>query len=562
MISGRTDPGPTGWPASWAWLAILAITVGSAGFVLLIGRNIGFTGDEMTLISRAADLDARDLLDPYVGHLVPIPLLAYGALIGTVGTSDYAPFQLLTFFAISLLGAGVLVWASRRLPQPVALVPAVLLIFFPADVLHFVAGNGFVVVLPLALGTWALVLWDRGDFRGDIGAALLLALAISTYTVGVAFAVGLLAWALLTDRRRLWVGAVPLLAYTLWRVFVASTSVDPGDVHPDWANLLLLPAWGFQSIGDILVALSGVGFDFGAARATGAATAGDLASPAFATAFFALLLWRFHRGDASTDLRAVAVIAVALFASQVLVWGSLEGRGGPGEERYLYPGAVAVLLMMVELIRPVEWSRTGLAILWSVTVLALVSACGFLLNVIDRKEAGTGVARAQVTAIRILASADAPGLERARTVVRNDFDPVATARFEGLGFEEATLSGERPYFTKAVDEFLAVALGIELEPVSRQRVVGPCRPLAPGVTPPDRATLPPGGTVLLATRDLELGLGRYGNRASRNLGLLPEGATALLKIPRDAGTVPWFLQVEPGSIGSLADLSLCRPPRT
>ena len=537
----------------------------SASFVLWFGRDIVFTADEVTLISRAADLGVGDLVDPYVGHLVPVALIAYKALLETVGTTDYAPFQALTLIAIFLLGAGVLVWASRRVPQSVALVPAVLLVFFPADVLHFIAGNGFVVVLPLALGTWALVLWDKGDLAGDVGAAFLLAIAISTYTTGVPFAVGLVAFALLTNRRRLWVGAVPLLAYALWRILIASGSGAAADAGPSWANLLLLPAWTFQSVGDILVALSGIGFDFAGARPLGDATAGDVAAPVFATGFFALLLVLLRRSAFPDSFWSIAVIAASLFASQVLVWGSLDGRGEPGEERYLYPGAVVVLLLMIELARPVRWDRTGLAILWSITAIALVSAGGFLLNEIDRREAGTGIARAQVTAMQILGTTDTPGLQRAKTVVKNDFDPVATARFEGLGFEEADLPDERALFTEEVDRFLTVALGVGLEPLPPGYTVRSCRPAfeeSPSTDGAitDRVLLPRDGAVLESSRVLKLGLGRYGAKASRPLGLLPGGVPTLLAIPRDRGTRAWFLQAYAGSSGSLADLSLCPTP--
>lgn len=559
MGHDRAESGLRDWPSRRAWGVLLGAMAFSASFVLWFGRDIVFTADEATLISRAADLGVGDLVDPYVGHLIPVALIAYKALIETVGTTDYAPFQTLTLIAIFLLGAGVLVWASRRVPQPVALVPAVLLVFFPADVLHFIAGNGFVVVLPLAIGTWALVLWDRRDIPGDVGAAVLLAIAISTYTTGVAFAVGLVAFALLKDRRRLWVGAVPLLAYALWRVLIASSSGDAADADPSWANLLLLPAWTFQSIGDILVALSGIGFDFAAAGPLGDTTAGDVAAPVLATGFFALVLMRLRRDGFTDSFWSVVAIAAALFASQVLVWGSLDGRGEPGEERYLYPGAVVVLLLMIELSRPVRWDRTGLALLWSITAIAIVSASGFLLNEMDRREAGTGIARAQVTAMQILGSTDAPGLQRAKTVVKNDFDPVATARFEGLGFEEADLPDERALFTEEVDRFLTVALDVRLEPLPPGEVAGPCRTAAGGAIT-DRVLIPRGGAVLESRRDLNLGLGRYGARASRQLGLLPEDVPSLLAIPRDRGTRPWFLQIEPGSPGSLADLSLCRTP--
>lgn len=550
-----------------AWLILALTSAFSWAFVLGFGQDISFTVDELTLISRAATLSPSVTFDPYVGHLVAIPLIVYKVLIETVGTASYVPFQLLTLVTISLLGAGILVWAGRRVPLSIALVPAVLLVFFPADVLHFIAGNGFTVVLPLTLGVWALVLWDERTRPGDLGAALLLTIAVATYTVGVAFAIGVFVAALLKERRRLWVGGVPLVAYAIWRFLVADASPDPADIGPEWSNLILLPAWTFQSVGEILVALSGVGFAFTGSSGAETWTPAEAIGPVFAVGFILWFVAGLRRGAGDVVFWATCAIAIALFASQVLVWGSLDGRGGPAEERYLYPGAVVILLIAVGLAQRVGWTSEITKVLWAATVVALISAAGFLINEFDRREAGTGVAKAQVTALRILdSSIEAPGLERAKTVVINDFDPEATARFEELGFEETTLSGERPLFTRTVDEFLATALDLRLIRLSGESRVGSCQPaIAPstdsGPSTPDRLVIPEGGAILKSSRDLRLRLGRYGGKASWGIGTLWSGLPARLDIPEDDGTAPWFIQADKSSQGSLADLSFCRPPK-
>jgi hypothetical protein len=260
----------------------------------------------------------------------------------------------------------------------------------------------------------------------------------------------------------------------------------------------------------------------------------------------------------------VSAISIALFASQVLVWGSLEGRGEPGEERYLYPGAAVVLLVAIELARGITWTRAGLATLWSATAIAIVSATGFLINEVDRREAGTGMARAQVTAMQILASSPSapPDLQRAKTIVKNEFDPIATSRFEDLGFSEGSLPAVRPLFRGEVDRFLATALALDLERLPVGREIGPCSTARrqPG-SGSRRAVLPDGEVILKSTRDLELGLGRYDTNASWPLGPLWADRPARLFIPTDAGTRPWFVQVAAGSAGGVEDLLICRPPR-
>jgi hypothetical protein len=550
------------WPSRTAWLVFAGGSVVSAILVFWFGRNLTFTGDELSLVSLVVQLESGELFDPYVGHLVPIPLLAYKAIIETLGTGHYAAFQALSVLAIVLLGAGMLCWAVRRVSEAVALVPVLITLLFTGDLLHLLFGNGFVILFSVACGVWALVVWDRGTRGGDLIAFVLLILALMTYTVGAAFAVGLLLSAAFGNRRRLWVAGLPLFAYALWRLFVASSSVELEDGGIVWENLLLLPAWAFQATGLILESMAGMGFDFLLDPNEGEGMISGYLAPSLAAGFLLLVLLRAQVGRLPREFWLVAAITAALFASQVLIWGSFEARSGPGRARYLYPGIVVVLLMLIEIARGITWDRRRVRVLWVAGAIVVTAAIGSLVEPIERLERGAGLAKAETTAAFLLeTTAEPPRVgEQPRAAIRKSFDASATAELEDLRFDEASLTEIRTKYARAIDLFLAESLNLRLQPIQKKARFGNCRPAAVGVTSPaTRVALGDFGTVLFTSRTLYLKVGRFGDRAERQLGPLFPGRPARLFIPADDGLDPWYLEVGARSSGTMADLYLCDP---
>src|SRR5688500_17445111 len=110
-----------------------------------------------------------------------------------------------------------------------ALGPAVVLLFFGTAASHVLQGNGFTVVLPLALGIWALIALRRESRGGDLLAAGLHTAAVATYTVGLAFVLGTTVMLALSASRRLWVPAVPLVLSAVWWVWSEGSSDAASD---------------------------------------------------------------------------------------------------------------------------------------------------------------------------------------------------------------------------------------------------------------------------------------------------------------------------------------------
>jgi hypothetical protein len=499
------------------------------------------------------------LLEPYVGHLVPVSLLAYRGVLGVFGAGDYAPFQILTLLSIFALAWIVFVWGRRRVPAPVALAPALLMVIFPQDLIHYLAGNGFVIVFALACGLGALYAFERDAREWDLAAFVLIVAGLLTYTVAVAFALGLLVAAVVErDWKRLWVAGVPLLAYALWRLTLAASSTEVEDTQPDFGNLLLLPAWAFQSVGGALAALFGVGFDFLGLPPRDPITAYRYLGPGLALIFLAALGALVAAGRMRRSLLVVVVIALALYASQNLVWATFEDRPGPGETRYLYPTTLVVLMIGLEMARGIGWDRRRTAALLGLTAVSLVGAIGYLA--IDGNRDGRGKARqAEVLAVTLLETTDdpPPAERQPRDALRRSFDPIEGSSFGYLGFTEEEILTEGQEWAPNVDRFLAEAQRFGLRPLVRVVPVE-CRPgLAdrrPGTT---RAYLPPWGAILSASRPLEILLGRYGERATVDLGPLGPERAAILRLERDDGATRWFVSAGPDSVGTLADLEVC-----
>ena len=561
----ETGTGQGGWTGNsgWARFPAGAILVGgmflSAGLVLWFGRGLTFSGDEMSLISLVADLDPGELVEPYVGHLVPVSLIAYRGLLGAFGAGSYVPFQVLTLLSIFLLAWIVFAWGRQRVPEPVALAPALLMVIFPQDLLHYLAGNGFVIVFALASGLGALYAFEQDSRRWDLAAFGLIVVGLMTYTVAAAFAIGILVAALLErDWKRLWVAGLPLLAYAIWRLTLAAASTEVEDAPPEFDNLLLLPAWIFQSIGGALAALFGVGFDFLGLAPRDPAAAVRYLAPGLAIVFLGALGALVAAGRARRSMLVVAAIAVALYASQAVVWGTFGDRPGPGETRYLYPATLAVLMIGLEMARGIGWDGRRTTALLGITAASLVGAIGYLA--IDGNRDGRGkIRQAEVLAVTLLESTNDPPPvdEQGRQALRRSFDPVKGSQFGYLGFSEEEILDEERAWALTVDSFLAEAQTFGLRPV-KGAVPVTCRPAPVGpLGRAKKAYLPPRGAILASSRPVELLLGRYGEKATVEVGPLGPDRPAILRLTRDDGSRRWFVSLGPNSTGSLADLRIC-----
>lgn len=549
-----------------AWLVLIGGMLVSTLVVLLFGRTAFFTVDEHSWISESANFGLGQAFTPYVGHLLAIPKAIYWLVLETVGLRSYVLFQLLTLASLFLMAGLMFTWLRKRVPPFVALAPTLVILIFPVDHLHYLTGNGVAIALALAFGLGAMLAWDRSSPRGDLVAFGLLILGLLTYTIAVPFAIGLLIVALITKQwRRIWVGLLPLALYAVWRLVAISSDVEQIEGGPDWDNLLLLPAWSFQSIGAILAALTGFGFDFSIPEGGPALEQGSTLGPALATSALLALgwwFWRIRKPDPGFWL--TGSILIALFASQVLVWGTLDARD-PGAPRYLLPGAVVVSLVVAAALRDVEWKRAPFLTLWVIAASSLLVSIGIMTNNTSWLETVERATRAEVTAIKLVEASRKESLtpdQQPRERVRPEFSFVESEKYGDLGFRDEAIAAEPEWVGNRIDGFVAESLDLRLtRPPEGVKPTG-CKPAVSDPQPSyrPRVSVPSPGAILRASADVNLRMGRYGPWPTVELGTISGGDERRLWLPFDRGKTDWYLKASSDAPGTLADLDICPFP--
>ena len=200
-------------------LALGLVTLVAGVLVVSLTRGLTFYYDEWAFVVGRQDNDFATLLRPHNEHIVLLPLLVFKGLFYATGLSHYWPYLGLLIGLHLLCGLLLFMVVRRHAGDVWALVAAIVLLFLgPAwEVILWPFEISF--LLPVAAGLGALLLVERGDLRGDLGASGLLVLAFASGSIGVSVAAGV-AVLLLFDERR-WARLVRVLAlpsalYALW----------------------------------------------------------------------------------------------------------------------------------------------------------------------------------------------------------------------------------------------------------------------------------------------------------------------------------------------------------
>ena len=522
----------------------------AAALLLYLGRGTTYSIDELPWLIESPELSLGEAFKPHNGHLILTSRLLYKGVLEVFG-SDYLAFRLLATACVLLTSGLVFVYAKRRVGAWAALAPCLVLLVFGSDIVHVLVGNGITVLLAICCGVGALIALDREDRAGDVAACLLLCLGVVTYSVAVAFAVGIgVARLAGPDRwRRIWVPALPLALYGCWWLWsLGEPSGSEGQLV--YSNVLLIPAWAFQSISAALGALSGLDFRF-AGSAEGDRPAGTVLALAGITA----LLWRYRRSVPAPLLGAIA-IALTLFAIEAVAHTPLFSS--PFSPRYLYPAAAVVIVVAAEAARDVRWTRGGLAILLA------AAAVGAATNIAQLRNNARSLRDDYAPILR----AELAGLELAGDRTVADFDPHtpldgqnnlvipfaeavvlrdspaasylrAVEDYGKVGFTAEELVGRDDSVSARADAVLAAALGISLKPAVR---LGACRQLGSASPAGTSFPLPPAGVVIQSARAAPVSIGRFAP-PSVEVGILARGQPAVLAAPPDSAPGRWLVSV-------------------
>jgi hypothetical protein len=515
----------------------------AAGLLLALQHELTFFQDTWAFLMRRRELSADALLQPHNEHIVLLPVAIESLLIAVFGMTSAAPEQVVLTLALLTAAVLLFVYVRRRIGPWPALFASVLLLFVgPAwQVLIWPFQIGFVGAL--CSGIAALLALDRGDRRGDLACCAFLVLAIAFSSLGIAFVVGATVDVLQRRRshglRRAYVAAVPLLLFAAWW---AGWGHD-AESHVTLDNVLGSPEYVFDGLAsslDSVLGLSTITVD-GAGEP-------EWGRPILVALVVLLALAQFRRPGVSPRLWPVAAAAATFWL--LAAFNFIPARE-PTSSRYMYAGAVFVLLIAAELLRGVRFSRTALIAGGALTLAAVASNIVPLRDGRDWLHEQTVLTRSDLAAIEIARETVDPLFPLAPEVAGTDslIDIQAGSYLDAVddhgspAYTPAELADAPEAGRRQADIVLSQALPLATEDGS-DVVAGECLtfpegraavPLRPGETLLEVAPGPPAG----------LSLRRFARNGFPVLAQdAPGGAKTLLTIPADTVNLPWRLQVE------------------
>lgn len=541
-----------------AGLVILVMAMaGAAALILWLERGTTYMSDEWAWVNFAGEASIAEMFRPLNQHLSFLVLLPTKIGLDLWGTSGaMLPFKLMGVAGVLACGALVYAFALPRLGPLVALAPAMIPMYLgTATVILLQPLIGLQVLYSLAFGIGALVALDRGSRGGDIAASLLVVLSLACFSTGIAFLAGVAVAVLLAPKRvrRAYVFLIPAILYGGWRLWAMKYGSTGG---PELANVPALPLYYSDSIASTTAALFGRSPMLGPGPGTYVFLHGftlDQASAAFvftAIEVFVIVIAarRLSRlGPTTPMLWATLAVLLTLWTIQGLVL--VDGRT-PGESRYIYPGAIAMSLVVVEAVRRVRFTQFAVTVILGLTVVGIA---GNLVRFNDGRNLIEYLAPRSFAYTGLM---DLSGPNADPNYVPSNEAPVAapagalsipvsayqavSARHGPLGYSPARILEMPADIRHGSDEVLIGMLRLDLAPGAGV-AARDCRRAAQGRRG-DRVRLPRGGAVLRSQSSTPVLLRRFGDRPGVGIGRLEAGRPALLRIPPDSAQLPWVLE--------------------
>ncbi len=536
---------------------LLGAALVAATVVLVVAQwHITFFQDTFAFLLDRQPWDAHSLFSPHNEHIVVLPVLITKVLLEVFGMTSNTPEQIAMGITVLVAPVLLFVWMRRRVGDWLALIAAVLFLFLGSawPVILWPFENEF--TLPVCFGLAMLILLDREDTKGDAWACVMLTLATISGSLGLAFIAAAFVDLVVKREQRGWrrafVFAVPLFVYLVWYAGYGYEA----EKHLTLYNVLHSPAYvaeGFASALDSLAGLSTIPVNSPGQNDWGR----PLLIGAVALAAFAQ--WR--RPGIPRGFWTVTAAAVAYWLLAALNF--VPGREASAS-RYVYAGALFVLLMAAELARSWRFNRNTLLVLGALAILAIGP------NLAHMKE-GSAWEKEQ----SIFTRSDLAALE----IARGTIDPTyALASVEDTGTASLSLVEAQKYFP-AVDRWGSPAYSIpELEaapeigrhfadivlsktlPISYETVPGfersssaeeVCATLSAGEAPAKQVPVEPGQTRVEVAPGpaAQISMRRFAEgEFPAQIAAVEGGTTTILTVPRDRADKQWYVHVEAGQL--------------
>jgi len=542
------------WLRNPAILCLIAAAVACGVTLLVLAGDVVFLRDEWPVVLERRGFSAGVFLDPHVGHLAAGVIAIYKLLLATFGMTSPLPFHVASTLIYLAAAVALFVYARRRVGDWLALMATVLILFFGAGAVDMLSPFQMFFSGSIAAGIGSLLALDRDDRRGDVLACVLLVVAISFSEAGIAFAIGVLVRLALSDRplaNRLYVAAVPLILYAIWWLGWGHTATSHLSLH----NIASSPLYILDAASAAIASLLGL------ASASDAlpAPSGQEWLPAALIVALGLAAWRIGRlGRVPRGVWPVLAIGLTFWA--LAAFNTFFGRA-PGNGRYIYPSAVFVLLIAVELCRGVRLGWRGLAAAAAVVVVGVGANLVFLSDAYRGYfKPANEQQRGALSALEIAGPQEPTFVLNAKTSPVTFFDIntsqylSAVKAFGSPAYTPEELASAPEASRVEADRVLGAMLGLQLKPGGVTG--GRCGSIDASAAGGTKAELGPGTIGLRASEGtrVKVELGRFSDQTPFVAGSLAPGSSASLTVPADGSDRPWRL----GLVGH-GPVAVCLP---
>lgn len=533
---------------NWAW-ALSGLMLLSGALLLYMGRGLSFFYDDWDWVLHDYGGGLHTLLVAHVGNISVFPVAVYKVLFHVVGLNHYAVFRSVVIVLHLVSGGLVFVLAARRVPRVPALLASALILFLGAawEDLIWAFQVGYMLSITGGLATWVLL--EREGSRNELAAMLCLLVAAGSSSLGIPLLIGVaveLAWQ--RRWRSGWIVVIPALLYGIWYLTNGESEITTNSLinAPGFAADLAAAAFG---------GLVGRGLEWGRP---------------LALAGLIIVVSRLMRP------RPVSARLAGLLATGLSLWAVTAAARStisqPETSRYIYLGAVVIVLVGVELLRDVTITPRAIALATVIVGVCVVTGLTVL-------HAGSGSRRASSTTV----TAELGALELAAAYVPPEYrpDPVLAPQVvAGPYLHTVRAIGSSPADTPAqiiaadsavrtlVDEDLIRLEHGSLGPASSATKVSGSYPLLANVmgSQPARGPvcwsttavgpntyteflLPWRGLLIRATAQaVGVAVRRFSAPLGGvALGIVPAGQAAVVKFPVDASGRPWFVRLSSGA---------------
>jgi hypothetical protein len=557
--AGRSAPTPSidrsamPWPEravaaverNWRW-ALAALMLSDAVLLLYMGRGLSFFFDDWDFVLYDYGGGIHSLLVAHVGNISVFPIAVYKVLFHLVGLNHYAVFRLAVIVLHLFCGGMVYVLAARRVARVPALLAMALILFLGAawEDLLWAFQIGYMLSVAGGLAAWALL--ERKGRWSEVTAMLCVVLAAGSSSLGIAVMVGVaveLAW----DRRwrSAWIVLIPAFLYALWYLGYGESQITENGLinAPGFAEDLAAAAFG---------ALVGRALEWGRPLA--------LLGGVF------VLVRLIRTPQISARLASLLATGFALWAITAVARSTISQ---PETSRYVYLGAVVIVLAGVELLREVTITPRAIALaallVGCFAITGLTAMHGGALGLRSTSEKVT----ADLEAVEIAAAYVPPGYQPepqlAPQIVVGPYLHTVRAIGSTPADTPAKVIASEPAIRTDVDEDLIKLEGTgALAPASAKAHLSSYSPLVANVggTQPIRAShcwvttavapgtyteflLPPGGLQVRAEgQAVEVVVRRFSPPLGGvTLGAVSPRQTAMVKFPVDGSGRPWFVRL-------------------